>query len=277
MTGRDLPDPDAHGRVGGEEEHELRHLLQRAVPDLAAPEDRMERIRARAARTRSRRRAATIGSALTGGLVAAALLAAPAVAPAPERGATAAPAGTPSAVSSVPPAPTGRPPGDVVPPGTGTRFPALPDLVVEVPDGWHSRDGITGDPRDGIGFLATEPLDSRQSCPPEIGVCIPIGPLAADGAFLGLQLVDDQSRIQQAPGGPATLTDEPPEPFCRTQGGTRTIIGRRVISRDGVPALIEVTACLRQPSDRTVQQVRDVLDSIRTTGNGSPPAKAPRG
>ncbi|MFF2745628.1 hypothetical protein ACFVVA_08795 [Kitasatospora sp. NPDC058048] len=265
MTGCDLLDPDAHGPAGGDEEQELRFLLQRAVPDLDAPEDRMDRVRARAARTRSRRRTATIGAGLTGGLVAAALAAAPAVAPAPERGAAAGPVAAPSAVATVPP------------PEATIRFPALPDVSVDVPHGWRTRDGLTDDPRDGIGFLATHPLDVKSSCP-EGGLCVPVGPLTADDAFVMLQLVDDQARIQQAAAGPATLTEGRPEAFCTTYGGTRQLVGHRVVVRGGRPALIELTACLREPSDPTLRQVRQVLDSLRTTsGGGSTPANTPRG
>ncbi|MFD4656395.1 hypothetical protein ACFWP2_12285 [Kitasatospora sp. NPDC058444] len=278
MTGRDLLDPDAHGPADGDEEQELRFLLRRAVPDLDAPEDRIDRIRARAARTRSRRRAATVGAGLTGGLVAAALAAAPALAPAPDRGPATGPVGTPSAVSPLPPAPPGDP-GAVLPSGTAIRFPALPDVVVDVPNGWHTRDGVTGDPREGIGFLATHPLDGKSSCP-EAGLCVPVGPLTAGGAFVALQLIDDQARIDQTPtpAGPGTLTEGTPKALCTMYGGTRELTGHRVVVRDGRPALIELTACLREPSDRTLRQVRQVLDSLRTTaGGGSTPAKTPRG
>ncbi|MEU9047099.1 MULTISPECIES: hypothetical protein [unclassified Kitasatospora] len=281
MSGSDLLDPDGHGPARDEEEQELRFLLQQAAPHLAAPEDRMDRIRARAAHTRRRRRAVGLGAGLTGGLIAAALAAAPAVAPAPERGVVAGPAGTPSAVTSASSTPSGEPSGavtpPVAPPGIAIRFPALPDTVVEVPNGWHARNGITSDPREGIGFLATQPLDGKSSCPPNGGLCVPLGPLAAGGADVTLQLVDDQGRIQQTPGGPATLTEGTPDAFCVMNGGTRELVGHRIIVRNGVPALIELTACLREPSDPTLEQVRQVLDSIRTAGNDSTPAKAPRG
>ncbi|MFD8787896.1 hypothetical protein [Kitasatospora sp. NPDC059599] len=275
MNGSDLLDPDGHRPADTEVAQELRFLLHEAAPHLAAPEDRMDRVRARVARTSRRRRAAGLGAGLTGGLLAAVLAAAPAIAPAPEHGVAAGPAGAPSAVAPASPAPAGEPSGMVVPPGSATRFASLPDLVVEVPYGWHSRDGITGNPRDGIGFIATEPLGATP-CPSK-GVCAPLGPLAADGAFLVLQLVDDPSRIEQAPGSPVTLTDEQPPAFCAMDGGTRALVGRRSIVRDGAPALIELEACLRQPSESTLLQVRQVLDSIRTTGNDRPPAKAPRG
>ncbi|WP_224277585.1 hypothetical protein, partial [Streptomyces sp. LS1784] len=176
-----------------------------------------------------------------------------------DRGAAAGPAGMPPAVASVPPAP-----GTVLPPGTTIRFPSLSDVAVDVPNGWHTRDGITSDSREGIGFLATQPLDTKSSCP-RAGICVLAGPLTADGVFATLQLIDDPARIGQTPIGPAALTEGTPEALCTMYGGTRELVGHRVVVRDGVPALIKLNACLREPSDPTLRQLQQVLDSLRTT------------
>ncbi len=124
MTERDYSgwDPAAALDRAADEDREvadeLRVLLQLAVPHLPAPEDRMERVLARAARTRRHRRRAALAAGLAVGLTAAVLAAAPALAPGPTA-TVLVPAASGPALGAIPPAGS--------PAGPPTVFPGVPD------------------------------------------------------------------------------------------------------------------------------------------------------
>ncbi|MFC5661591.1 hypothetical protein ACFP3U_01195 [Kitasatospora misakiensis] len=138
-------DPEAALNRAADEDREvadeLRVLLQLAAPHLPAPEDRMERVLARAARTRRYRRRAALAAGLAVGLTAAVLAAAPALAPGPT-GIVLSPAASGPALGAIPPAgsPTASPAGSPgasadMPAGTPTATPTamLPNTSPAVP------------------------------------------------------------------------------------------------------------------------------------------------
>ncbi|MFJ9608790.1 hypothetical protein ACIRS1_20875 [Kitasatospora sp. NPDC101176] len=289
MTGTDPL--DAYGRAGGEDdwgdrdgaaEEELRILLQRAVPALDDPADRMERIRARAARVRRRRRAAALAAGLTGGLLVAALVAAPAIAPAPDRGTALRPAGPVSAPASASPSDGPTVPDELVGITIGLRE---WNVVARVPQGWFSQASDADDPEGGV--LLTDPPGqspqaTAQSGPPtpcpttESDACRLPKLLPVDGAVLSFLKVDDPGLVGKVAAEPATARERAPEKPCLVRGGNREFVGHTLITRPGArAALIELTVCLRQPSDATVGLVQPVLDSIQAVGGATPSRGTP--
>ncbi|MFG2910310.1 hypothetical protein ACGF13_35330 [Kitasatospora sp. NPDC048286] len=271
MTGTDLLGPYGPGD-GGHDEDELRVLLHRAVPALASPKDRVERVLARVERSRRRRRAAGLAAGLTVGLATAVLAAAPALAPAPVRGVGLGPAGSVSAPApTVPPAqaPTGTPSAL---PGPPVYFPQLPEMVVALPVNWHILALPAATPKDKFGYLGTQPLG--PSCTSGAAYCPISGLLPVDGAVVGFRLVDDGSRglAEKLAPSPSGLNESGYlEQECATLGGNRELGGRRAVDRAGSRVVVEVTACLRQPSESTLRQVRQVFDTIRSAPAGQPP------
>ncbi|MER8105222.1 hypothetical protein [Kitasatospora sp. NPDC094016] len=287
MIGTDLLDPDDPRPDGGEGE-ELRILLHQAVPELATPEDRMERVRARAIGTRRRRRAAGLGAGLTAGLVAAALAAAPAIAPTPEHGVAAGPgtAAGPGVTGPAETVPGGEPPAPTagaspapttVPmPGSQVHFSSYPSLVLDLPRGWYSQSIFNGDPRNGIGYLATGPISPAPPCRTAGIACPSDSLLPVGGALLTLRLVDQPDLVGKFTTESALTSDVTLDKECLTLGGTRELIGHRAVARTGTLVLIQLTACLREPSYLTIQQVQQVLDSIRTAEGSTPSAATTR-
>ncbi|MFI6154632.1 hypothetical protein ACIBCA_18315 [Kitasatospora sp. NPDC051170] len=231
------------------DEGELRELLHRAVPPLATPDDRVRQVLAKAGRTRRRRRATGLAGGLGAGLLAAALAAAPAMAPRGPDAVIEPGAGASGSASA---------PGEPV---VTTRFPAF-SLAVDLPPGWQAR-SVTANPADGIGHLANLPFDAKPSCPANTGSCSPLGLLPADGAVLTVRLT---TVTQQDTPTPAALTDMTLDKDCSTHGGTRELLGHRTVGTAEKQARVEVTACLRTPSQRTLGQVQHILDSARVAG-----------
>ncbi|MFD7581529.1 hypothetical protein [Kitasatospora sp. NPDC059817] len=279
MIGTDLLDPDDPRPDGGEGEDELRILLHQAVPELATPEDRMERVRARAIGTQRRRRAAGLGAGLTAGLVAAALAAAPAIAPTPERGVAAGPSVAAGPAETVPggepPAPTAGASASATPTMVPTarsqiHFTSYPNLALDLPSGWYSQGTFSGDPRNGIGYLANGPIGPVSPCRTAGIACPSDTLLPVGGALLTLRLVDQPDLVGKFTTSSAVTSDIALDKECLTLGGTRELIGHRAVARTGTLVLIQLTACMRVPSHVTIQQVQQVLDSIRAAEGSSP-------
>ncbi|MFE7531679.1 hypothetical protein ACFU7Y_39145 [Kitasatospora sp. NPDC057542] len=278
MSGTDLFGP--HGPTDdGQDEEELRILLHQAVPALTSPDDRMERVLARVDRARRRRRVAGLAAGLTVGLTAAVLAAAPALAPAPVRGAGLGPAGSVSAPApavsaqpspvlapSSPPPPSGRPPGST---GTAIFFPLFPEMVVDTPANWHTLAAVTTDPQERFGYLGTQPLGAGPSCTADPARCPLSVRLPTGGAVLTFRLVDDQGPAAKLGASPPGLTGTEIDKDCAALGGSRSLTGLRSIDHGARAALVEMTACLRQPSEPTLRQVQQVFDSIRSAPAGS--------
>ncbi|MEV6978719.1 hypothetical protein [Kitasatospora sp. NPDC093806] len=277
-------------RADQEVEHELRILLQLAAPHLPAPEDRMEQVRARAARTRRRRRAAALAAGLTAGLTAAVLAAAPALAPGPSgiaigpASAGAVPGGaspaSPSAGASPSATPSRAPDGAA---GSGTdaseggwpvRFAQLEGLVVDSPPEWYRLVVPAGAERsESVGYLSSQPLVAQPGCPIRNGergwYCLSTGALADDGAVVALRVFPGSKAAAKDLGAPQPVSEIPLDKECNALGGTRALRGYRALPVNGQLDVVELTACLRLPSTGTVLLVGTVLDSVRSTGGAS--------
>ncbi|MGW1177215.1 hypothetical protein ACWD4P_26305 [Kitasatospora sp. NPDC002543] len=277
MNGTELlgpPGPDD----GGHDEEELRVLLRRAVPALASPEDRMERVLARVERSRRRRRAAGLAAGLAVGLSAAVLAAAPALAPSPVRGAALGPAGSGAAQApTVPPLPTASATPTAAPTGSRLFFPRLPEMVLDPPPGWHAMATLPADPQEKFGYLGTEALGPEPSCTAGAARCPLYGRLPVDGVVLSFRLVDGQGLAGKIGAGPPALADTGLDKDCAALGGSRELAGLRTVDRSGAGAVVEVTACLRQPSEPTLLRVRQVFASIRSVPVTQPPLPSPPG
>ncbi|MGW3041325.1 hypothetical protein ACWC9T_15095 [Kitasatospora sp. NPDC001159] len=243
------------------EEEELRVLLRRAVPALATPEDRMERVLARADRSRRRRRATGIGLGLSGGLLAAVLAAAPAIAPAPDRDAVGPAAERPAGTSS----PSHAPTPSVSPPQSGNlvRFPQADGLTAALPPGWYAQvSGVDG-PGDHLGYLANRQFDTKVPCPQTAVFCPPIGALTSDRALLTVKVVGIADSAGATGGETTGMVGIAVDKDCASQNGNQELVGHRSVILWNTSVRIELTACVRAPSDQTLQQVQQVLDSLR--------------
>ncbi|MFG3054124.1 hypothetical protein ACGFZP_24645 [Kitasatospora sp. NPDC048239] len=266
MTWSEHLDPDSPRADDTEEERELRILLHRAAPELPAPDDRMDRIRERADRTRRRRRLAGLTAGLTTGLVAAFLAAAPATAPAPSPAALQ-PAGTPPPTTAplASPAATPSTPTATDPTVFETEIPfgVVDSLRLDVPSRWYTLHLPTSDPPGTVGYTATQPLTNAPSCTWEQIFCLTTGPLDKDGVLITFGLVRDhdlQGKLATATG-PAV--DVPLDKECVQIGGTRELRGHDTVVAADATVVIELTACLREPGEKTLQQVQRVLASVR--------------
>lgn len=225
---------DEHER-SREHEQELRVLLERAVPRLPAPEERLRRVRERAARSRRRRRAAgTTAVAVTGLVVAGAFL-------------PGFPRGDPDG---------GAPPASPAPTataddGTGSRavrFPDLVDLTLRLPAGWQAL-ALPGDAAhrtDPRGFVADQRVPTiPTTCAdePESG-CDPYRPLRPGGVLVSLDMTKFAG-LHTKVGDPAELYAlDGPSPVCRKLKGTEEY-GVLLAGPDpGVDVGIQVSVCV---------------------------------
>ncbi|MER7701328.1 hypothetical protein ABTX81_00300 [Kitasatospora sp. NPDC097605] len=253
---------------------ELRVLLQLAAPHLAAPEDRMERVLARAARTRRRRRRAALAGGLAIGLTAAALAAAPALAPGPGGGTALHPAASGPVIGAAPPAGGSPSPSPAPVPEGGAddtrtvRFSTLDDLVVDAPGGWFDLTAPPGPGQpDPVGYLASQRISLSAGCPKRDAgpdaVCLTSGTLLDDGALVSLRLIRDQNDLGKYPGEAERLQAMPPEKECSVRGGTQQMRGHRTLLLGGQEEIIQLTGCLRLPSKATLMALETTIASIR--------------
>ncbi|MFE6748346.1 hypothetical protein ACFVGM_21020 [Kitasatospora purpeofusca] len=283
---------------------ELRVLLQLAPPHLSAPADRMERVLARAALARRRRRRAALAAGLAVGLTAAVLAAAPALAPGPT-GTVLSPAASGPALGAMPPAgspeasasaspgpgsgdqgnpsPSGSPSvgadggstedltGDPTAPIRPTRFTALDGVVLDVPDAWSDLTLLaTAGRPDPVGYIASQPLAREPGCQIRNGVqppvCLAAGGLLDNSVMVSVRLVRDEKLATETSGRSVMLRDIEVEKDCAVQGGSRQIVAQQVVVPNGQAEVVELSACLRRPSQETISAVYRVASSVRLFG-----------
>ncbi|MFJ4672617.1 hypothetical protein [Kitasatospora purpeofusca] len=294
---------------------ELRVLLQLAAPHLSAPADRMERVLARAALARRRRRRAALAAGLAVGLTAAVLAAAPALAPGPTgtvlgpaasgpalgaippAGApSGAPAGSPEASASVSPGPgpsdprtpspsdspsvgadggsTEDPTGDAFGPIRPTRFTLLDGVVLDVPDAWSDLTLLaTAERPEPVGYIASQPLAREPGCPIRNGVqqpmCLAAGGLLDNSVIVSFRLVRDEKLATEAAGRSVLLRDIEVDKDCAVHGGTRQLVAQQVVIPNGQAEVVELSACLRRPSQQTLSTLYRVSASVRLFGTAT--------
>jgi hypothetical protein len=229
-------------------EQELRALLERAVPQLPAPAQRLERIRERIRRRRRRRTAAVTGAAVLA--LAAGLVAVPGLVR-PHGGGHAAPAVVVS--------PTPRPSAAPTTPLAGYRPDGLGGLVLQLPrgTGWQT----LADPATTSLFLGTQRMVlPAGGCAHALdGFCTPLALALKEGGAL----VMFRRQKLKMPAGKAhdytlPLTEAAPYKACRTVGGTRQLT-RTAAAPDGT--VVWAVACLATPSQARLQEAQDLLSS----------------
>jgi hypothetical protein len=260
------PTPD-----GAREEQELRVLLERAVPQLPAPAQRLESVRERV-RRRRRRRAAGLSATAVLAVAAAGLLLPgatdPGGSPPPDATGTLAPtvAGTASGTASDPAA--GSAPPTAVPTTTGEatfaptamprRFPTLSGLRVAVPAKWSVL--VAHDsPR---AYVSSQDLALPQAgCATQRDdFCTPlVRMLDTDGVLVQFTLSLDQGMADKARGpGRTGVTGESVVDACRAVGGTEQL-GALLADGSGSPAVVVATACLADPTPEQETRARELI------------------
>ncbi|MFF7453215.1 hypothetical protein [Kitasatospora sp. NPDC008115] len=250
---------------------ELRVLLQLAAPHLSAPEDRIERVLARAARTRRRRRRASLASGLAIGLTVAVLASAPALAPGPKDTALRPVAPGPSVGGAPTPSPTPTPS-----PGLGSGggsaetktvlFNALDSLVVDVPADWYD---LTVRPFPGsaepVGYLSSQRMTVPAACPDrgDAPVCVSSGALDADGVLIAVRVIREENAPGNYLGEAGAPASMPPDKGCVVWGGTQQTRAYRPFTPAKEEAVVQLTACLRQPSAETLRTLEKTFASVR--------------
>ncbi|CAG7652072.1 hypothetical protein [Actinacidiphila bryophytorum] len=232
-----------------EAEDELRVLLERAVPQLPAPAQRLERVRERMRRRRRRRTAAVGVSAV---LAVAAVVAVPGLVR-PHGGAA------PAVVATGGPAPVRttpvRGPEPTPTPRDGYRPDGMQGLVITPPAGWQ----LLEDPDTGSVFLSTQALVlPPNGCAHALdGFCTPLARVLKDGGSLVMfHLTYSKVQAQKLGDVAMPLEDEDVLRSCRTVNGTRQM-GRTIVDQaPGSGNAVWAVACMAQPSTAQKEQVR---------------------
>ncbi|MFG2304639.1 hypothetical protein [Actinacidiphila glaucinigra] len=229
-------------------EEDLPVLLERILPHLALPSDRMERVRRRIQQRRRRRRLAATASVLAVGCAVVATVLSPA-ALGPEEHRAVVPAA----------APTGDP---------GFAQVRLDDplegVTVYLPTTWHTLS--VGDDRGAAaGFVSSQALRApgNGTCPgitdAVLTACPPLTQLDVNGVLITF-LRSDENRTGDA-GSLARGVPVPADGNCRAVGGDRQMTGwghsRTPGSAEGPDMKIDV--CLKEPSQLTLVTVAKAL------------------
>ncbi|MBY8880555.1 hypothetical protein [Actinacidiphila acidipaludis] len=267
------------------EERELRALLERAVPQLSAPAQRLECVRTRIRRRRRRRAAGLSGAAVlavvlagllvpgTGGSagvpapgVRSPALALPASAGPSSAGPSSASTSSPDAPSGAtsPPTPTStedaaRDDGGVL----ERHFTKLGGLLLRVPGSWSvlAPGGSTS------VWISSQALAlPAGGCDKALdGFCTPLQrTLAQGGLLLQLSFEDSPAMAAKARLRGQQIGDEDLFTACRSVGGTEQL-GTQITDPSGSAVLVIATACLAHPRPAQEAQVRDVLTTADFT------------
>lgn len=252
-------------------EDELRVLLNRAVPQLPSPAQRMEGVRARAVRRRRRRTAAlsvtAVAAAVALSLTLPGLLrpsggGAPAgAAPAPVPRATATQHGTPAPV----PTPTETSTEASTPtmdPYRQVRFPTLGSLSLRLPSTWSYREWK------GDGFASTQKLTTAKApCTQAMdGYCTPLaGRMPRGGVLLVLQPEHSLATADKVRSTRNVFSADVNK-TCVLAGGTQSwavLIADR--GRPGSDLVVEATLCLARPTADETALAKNVLATASFT------------
>ncbi|GHB13426.1 hypothetical protein GCM10010330_79180 [Streptomyces tendae] len=221
----------------------VRRLLEETVPSPAAPADRMERI---AMRVRRRRRRCTAAGAVVS---VAAVAVAVTVGPGQLHGST---------------------PAEPAAPPSGTAVAQLLDpsrpVWAQVPQGWHS---LTVKDADGgfVGFLASQPLHPPvpEGCyripAAALHGCLPLDGLEAGSAFLVFRY--GAGRHDGRGAKPLGQSVVPPLKTCAGTQADRESIGWETVHPAGGGTFdVQVSVCLKEPSEATAALAEKVLDDM---------------
>jgi hypothetical protein len=216
-----------HDMTDTGEDAELRVLLQRVVPHLEAPADRMRQVRRRVRRRRRGRAAAA------GALAAAVWLG----------------SGSPGTP------PDGALPAASPPTRTDTGFRRLTTgsgLTLTLPPGWRALDVPRGDDT-AVVYAAVQPLDADRA-PADCGdttgtvdtfTCAPLTALVRGGALVAFETLDGGT---STPPPRTRLTPAPaPGDACRSLGGKLQYAALVLPAPKQARSLLRVSICLGEP------------------------------
>ncbi|MET9873150.1 hypothetical protein ABZZ36_00705 [Actinacidiphila glaucinigra] len=234
-------------------EKDLPVLLERILPHLALPSDRMTQVRRRIQQRRRRRRAAATASVLAVGCAVVATVLWPA-AFGPGHGA--APAAAPAVGRGFRPVHPQEP---------------LEGVITYLPTTWHTL-SVRDEHGTSAGFVSSQTLRAPGAgrCPritdAVLTACPPLAALDENGALITF-LRSDANRTGGA--GPSTAGGPvPADGDCRAVGGDRQLTGwahsRSPGSAEGPDMKIDV--CLKEPSQETLQIVAKILTWEFPTG-----------
>ncbi|MEU1792279.1 hypothetical protein ABZ553_41675 [Streptomyces sparsogenes] len=257
-------------------EGEVRALLERGVPRLAAPSQRMRRVRQLVVRRRRRRVVGVVGAAgVAGGVAAAVTLAVLGHVPGRGPGGSGAtatyqvPAVSPTATGPAATGPAATGPAATGPAATGPaatgpafRYPGLDGLTVRLPSGWSGRDlgDGGGGGVDAVGLAGSRPAAvEKDRCTDIRRYCLAPDELGRGEGLLVLRL--GRTNPLGSTGQRVRLMDTRPGDSCRLAGGTRELVGWRAAGDSRPHELITASVCLNRPSAVTVEEVRGVLGS----------------
>ncbi|MEU9553715.1 hypothetical protein AB0D88_32455 [Streptomyces werraensis] len=213
------------------EDAELRVLLQRVVPHLEGPADRMRQVRRRV-RRRRRRRAAAVGALAVASLALW--------------------LGTGS--SRVPPdaaLPAVSPPAEAD--TNFRRFTTVSGLTLTLPPGWRALDVPRGDDTTVV-YAAVQPLIADRvpaGCGDTTGTvdtftCAPLSALVRGGVLIAFEILDGTT---STPPPGTRLTPAPaPGDACRNLGGETQYAALVLPAPKQARSVLRVSICLGEPS-----------------------------
>ncbi|MFI8181928.1 hypothetical protein ACIF70_15580 [Actinacidiphila glaucinigra] len=227
-------------------ERDLPVLLERILPQLALPSDRMAQVRRRIRQRRRRRRLAATASVLAVGCAVVATVLSPA-AFGPEHRAV--PAAAPTVDQGFAKVRLEDP---------------LEGVTVYLPATWHSL-SVRDDHGAAAGFVSSQKLRAPGdgTCPSitdaVLTACPPLAGLDEDGVLITF-LSGDANRTGDA-GSLALGVPVPADGNCRAVGGDRQMTGRAHGRSPGTAQGpdMKIDVCLKKPSQLTLVTVSKVL------------------
>ncbi|MEU2867187.1 hypothetical protein ACIQWL_55480 [Streptomyces mirabilis] len=224
------------------QEQQLRELLERTVPLLQAPPDRMRQVHRQVAARRRRRMA--VAATVTGVTVIALLY-----------------GSLGSQLFGVPTSPQAQ----VASPSSEERRINLSDatLGLDLPHGWYVRDQADQLSTATV-FVANRPLGAAKSCPPtttgDYG-CAPLSTLAEGETLISFRQTERPVAIESGTKVEPSPNSSPGE-GCRSLGGDQELVRRGWITHpDEASFPVDTHVCLRGASSATLAEVAGILDT----------------
>ncbi|MBL1097752.1 hypothetical protein [Streptomyces coffeae] len=227
-----------------DDEQEWRTLLERAVPDLPAPDDRLRQVRWRIRRRRRQRAAACLGAlAVAAVATMVSLIRMPA---APDR-----PTAPRPAVSHD---------------SRTTHYRELSGLTVRLPQGWSARSAEDPSTGEALGFASTQPMAGELTCSKDRPKDSPCAPLAALGRGDALIVFRTGAPADAtATDGPRLRRSKTLGSLCRTLGATQQWDVGRPLSPGGgrKPVTVHASVCLRDAPAEVRTAAEEITSSAR--------------
>ncbi|MGW7290561.1 hypothetical protein ACWGH4_34380 [Streptomyces sp. NPDC054847] len=246
----------------GADESELRVLLERAVPRLPAPTERMQRVRERVARRRRSRRAAGAAACAVSALVVAGTLL---------------PGAGQGGGSALPAASAPFPPSPSAPHLVKLYFDGPAGLVLPLPSSWDFLE-VEADPRQKVtarGYAATQPLSTYdRPCSGDPWGCAPVKTLKGGGALLVVTAEHPGPLGKKALEPPVLHESGTVPPGCRAIGGVRELSGLIGGPGAGDP-LATAHLCLAEDAGGALGEARHMIAGARFVPAGADTGSTP--